>query len=78
MGVHGSAPQPLAPEHVAPLAYTIDEACLVARIGRNTIYKAINSGALRARKLGNKTLILRDDLRAWLEYLPLVEAEQAP
>ncbi|WP_375783030.1 MULTISPECIES: helix-turn-helix domain-containing protein [unclassified Bradyrhizobium] len=51
----------------------IDEACLVARVGRNTLYKAVDSGALRARKLGKKTLILREDLQRWLEDLPSYE-----
>jgi excisionase family DNA binding protein len=61
---------PLAPQHLAPMAFTIEEAGLVSRIGRNSLYLAVQTGALRARKLGKKTLILRDDLRAWLESLP--------
>jgi excisionase family DNA binding protein len=48
----------------------VDEACAVARVGRNNLYRAIQTGALRAKKLGNKTLILTDDLRAWLKNLP--------
>jgi excisionase family DNA binding protein len=52
------------------MAFTIEEAGQVSRIGRNSLYLAVQTGALRARKLGKKTLILRDDLRAWLESLP--------
>ncbi|WP_253608609.1 MULTISPECIES: helix-turn-helix domain-containing protein [unclassified Bradyrhizobium] len=68
---------PLAPEQVEPLAYTIDEACLIARVGRNSLYKAADSGALRARKLGKKTLILREDLQRWLGELPRYEPKRA-
>lgn len=53
-----------------PLAYTINESCKISKVGRNAVYEAIATGALRARKLGTRTLILRDDLRAWLENLP--------
>jgi Helix-turn-helix domain len=54
------------------LAHTINESCEISRVGRNTIYLAIGSGALRARKLGNRTVILDEDLRAWLQNLPLM------
>jgi excisionase family DNA binding protein len=75
---------PLAPQHLTPMAFTVDEAVVVSRIGRNSLYLAVETGALRARKLGRKTLILKDDLRAWLESLPSAssgganEAEKLP
>jgi excisionase family DNA binding protein len=56
-----------------PLAYTIAEACVVARAGRTAIYEAIRSGELVARKRGRKTIILADDLRLWIERLPRLE-----
>jgi excisionase family DNA binding protein len=55
------------------LAYTIAEACAVARAGRTAIYEAIRNGALQARKRGRRTLILADDLRRWVESLPTLE-----
>jgi excisionase family DNA binding protein len=56
-----------------PIAYTIAEACAVARAGRTAIYEAIRNGALQARKRGRRTLILADDLRRWVESLPTLE-----
>lgn len=49
---------------------SVAEACAVAGIGRTKIYQAITEGALKARKCGKRTLVLRDDLRAFLAALP--------
>lgn len=55
-----------------PLVYSIAEACSVARAGRTSPYEAIRSGALRAVKRGRRTIVLADDLRHYLENLPVV------
>lgn len=51
---------------------SVSEACSVAGIGRSRLYQAISSGQLVARKYGNRTIILRDDLLRFLAALPEV------
>ena len=59
----------------APLAYSIVEACEIARTGRTALYEAIRSGQLAARKRGRRTLILAEDLRSWVEGLPVLQVQ---
>jgi len=51
-------------------ALTIEEFMSWARLGRTKTYQLINDQALKSRKVGRKTLILRKDADAWLEALP--------
>lgn len=51
-------------------AYTIADACAVVGLGRTFIFEEIRSGRLKAKKAGRRTIILRDELRRWLETLP--------
>ncbi len=52
------------------LALTIPEAVEAGAGSRTVIYEAIKSGALKARKRGKRTIILADDLVAFLQSLP--------
>ena len=60
----------------SPIAFTIAEACAIARAGRTSLYEAIRTGALVARKRGRKTLILPDDLRRWVESHPTIHSKK--
>ncbi len=62
------APQP---PHDRQLAHTIEGAAHVTTCGRTTIFAAIKSGELKARKIGRRTVILDADLQAWLGSLPV-------
>ena len=56
--------------NIAPLSYSIPDALAATGLRRTRLYQAIKDGALRTKKLGNRTVILRDDLQAFLSNLP--------
>ncbi|HEV2557220.1 MAG TPA: helix-turn-helix domain-containing protein [Microvirga sp.] len=57
-----------------PLTYSIIEATKATGVGRSCLYEEIGKGRLRAVKRGRRTLILAEDLRAWLASLPAAPA----
>jgi excisionase family DNA binding protein len=60
------------------LAYDIEQACTLANIGRTSVYAAIRDGQLKARKFRRRTVILHEDLTAFLKELPELRAHPAP
>ena len=52
---------------LAPLAYSVSEACKVSSFGRTYLYQLINEGRLEARKFGKRTLITARSLRTLIE-----------
>ena len=52
------------------LAVSIIEAAKRAGISRSSIYEAIGRGEIPLRKNGRRSLILIDDLKAWVSALP--------
>jgi hypothetical protein len=50
-------------------AYSVNETLDVLSIGRTSLYKLVNGGALRPAKLGKKTLFCASDLAALLTKL---------
>ena len=49
------------------IAYSIREACHASSLGRTTIYNHIAAGRLRAVRIGGRTIIPADALRALIE-----------
>ncbi|MEZ5709069.1 MAG: helix-turn-helix domain-containing protein [Blastomonas sp.] len=47
-----------------PLAYSINDACRVSSLGRTRLYELIAEGRLEARKIGNRTIVPAESLRA--------------
>jgi hypothetical protein len=51
-------------------AYRIPDVCAATGLGRTSVYSAIKSGELVARKWNRCTIVLADDLAAFLAKLP--------
>jgi len=60
-------PEPAPP---SPRAYRIPEVCKTTGLGRTSVYAAIKSGELVARKWNRCTIVLAEDLAAFLRNLP--------
>ena len=52
------------------IAYGVDEAAETVGIGLTKLREEIAAKRLRARKLGSRTIITRDDLVDWAARLP--------
>lgn len=50
-------------------AYSPKDAMARIGVSRKTFYELLNSGALHAKKIGKRTIVLADDLDAFLESL---------
>jgi hypothetical protein len=57
-------------------AMSINQFCQRYDLGKTKTYEEINSGRLRARKAGKRTIITEDDAEDWLQHLPVIEAVQ--
>jgi excisionase family DNA binding protein len=49
---------------------SVREASEIAGLGRTRLYEAIAAGELLSRRFGKRRIILRSDLRRFLENLP--------
>jgi excisionase family DNA binding protein len=59
------------------LTVTVAQACEITGLGRTTIYEALRSGRLSARKCGRRTIIRVDDLRSWIDQMPaMIDADR--
>ncbi|MFY7809546.1 MAG: helix-turn-helix domain-containing protein [Fimbriimonadaceae bacterium] len=58
-------------------AYTVNEFLASFGVGRTRFYELVNTGAIKARKNGNRTIVTGADAQAWLDTLPAVEPKLA-
>jgi hypothetical protein len=54
-------------------AFSIQEFSQIYGPGRTKVYEELNSGRLRGRKVGRRTIITEDDAEDWLRHLPVIE-----
>lgn len=59
-------------------ALSVEEFAREAGIGMTKAYEEIGAGRVVARKIGRRTLILRDDMEAFLKALPIAERRPLP
>lgn len=59
--------------HGERIAYDLKGAARAASVSERTLHLAMRSGALPARKLGRKIMIMHEDIHAWLLSLPMDE-----
>ena len=52
-------------------AFTVNQFLLWANTSRTTFYKEVSAGRIPIRKLGKRTLVLREDAERWLANLPV-------
>lgn len=52
------------------LTYSVKDVMYATGLGKNTIYKAIKSGALQSKTYGSRRLITAAALNEWIEQLP--------
>ena len=54
---------------IEPEALSIEQTCAFTGLGKTKIYELIGSRALKTRRLGRRRLVLRTDLKEFLETL---------
>lgn len=59
---------------IVPISCRVDDAALAMGVSESTVWKLIRAGDLPARRLGRATLIRRQDLLAFVNGLPMVDA----
>lgn len=58
------------------MSLSIEEVCAATGLGRTKIYQLANTGQLKARKIGKRTIVLKDDLESFLNGLQSYSPEK--
>jgi excisionase family DNA binding protein len=64
--MEGDPMSPSGPYDPTKITYSIKEACKASSLAKTTIYGAISANRLKAVRVGGRTLIPADALRAFL------------
>lgn len=56
--------------HSPPLAYRVSQAAKLIAVSERTVWRLVASGELPSRRLGHSTVIVREDLEAYVRGLP--------
>ncbi|MEO7551925.1 MAG: helix-turn-helix domain-containing protein [Croceibacterium sp.] len=51
-------------DNLEPMVYSINDALRLSTFGRTRLYQLINSGELKVTRIGRRTLVRADSLRA--------------
>ncbi|MFN3725995.1 MAG: helix-turn-helix domain-containing protein [Allosphingosinicella sp.] len=57
-------------EFFSPMAVSVNEAAKIVGTSRTALYEALQRKELSAKKNGRRTVILREELKRYLENLP--------
>ena len=58
--------------------YTVAEASQYSRATQWAVRTAIRNGQLKARAIGRRLIILREDVDAWLDSTPVISGSDTP
>ena len=64
--------------HPEVYGYSINGACAVIPCGRTKLYQLLADGRLKAKKLGDKTIITPDSLARMMDELPDADLAKPP
>lgn len=59
------------------IGLSVQDVTKASGIGRTKVFELIRDGKLPARKIGTRTIVLADDLRHFLETLPVTGTKVA-
>ncbi len=54
----------------SPLLLTVPDACRRAALSRSRLYRLMDAGEIRAKKLGGRRLIVTESLDAFVDAIP--------
>ncbi len=62
--------------HNLPVLLSIPEVCKAIGLGRATVFKLIRDGKLSAVKIQSRTVVRIEELRAFIENLPVARTKR--